>query len=114
MSTVAAYYGIILLIGVLVVLESSTLGLFYAARFPDFREMVRSRYVGVWGSMLGIATAFGASLLTLAPAAASVILYGEVTFKFTIATVALGITLSFAGAKLALKQVTDLFANIRT
>jgi len=114
MSTVAAYYGIMLLIGVLVVLESSTLGLFYAARFPDFREMVRSRYVGVWGSMLGIATAFGASLLTLAPAAASVILYGEVTFKFTIATVALGIILCFAGAKLALRQVTDLFANIRT
>ena len=113
MNTVAAYYGVMLLIGVLVVLESSTLGVYYAARFPDFREIVRSRYVGVWGSMLGIATAFGASLLTIAPAAASIILYGELRAEFTMATVAVGFVVFLAGAKLALRQITDLLANIR-
>ena len=113
MNIVAAYYGVMLLIGVLVVLEASMLGVYYAARFPDFREMVRSRYVGVWGSLLGITTAFGASLLTIAPTAASIILYGELTPEFTIATVAVGIIIFLAGAKLALRQITDLFTNIR-
>jgi hypothetical protein len=113
MKIVAAYYGILLLIGILVVLEASMLGVYFAARFPDFREMVRSRYVGVWGSLLGVATAFGASLLTIGPCAVSVILYGELTLKFTLATVALGCIISIVGAKLALRQITDLFTNIR-
>jgi len=113
MNIIAANYGIMMLIGVLVVMEASTLGVYYAARFPDFREMVRSRYVGVWGSMLGIATAFGASLLTIAPAAASLTLYGQLTPAFTIATVAVGISVFLTGAKLALRQITALFRNIR-
>ena len=89
------------------------MGVYFAARFPDFREMVRSRYVGVWGSMLGVATAFAASLLTIGPCAVSVILYGELTLKFTLATVALGCSISIVGAKLALRQITHLLTNIR-
>jgi hypothetical protein len=113
MSIVAAYFGMMLLIGILVVLESSTLGVYYAARFPDFREMVRSRYVGVWGSMLGLTTAFGASMLTIAPLATSILLYGKLIPEFTIATLAIGIIVFLGGAKLALRQITDLFTNIR-
>ena len=113
MSTVAANYWTILLIGVLVVMEASTLGIYYAARFPDFREMVRSRYVGVWGSLLGLATALGASLLTIMPAAVSLVLYGELTPVSTIATVAVGILVVVAAAKLAVRQITGLFKNIR-
>jgi hypothetical protein len=110
---VAAYYSMMLLIAVLVVLEASTLGVYTAARFPDFREMVRARYVGVWGSMLGIATAYGAALLTIAPTAVSIYLYGEPTIEFTLATLAVGLIVFLVGAKLALRQITDLFSNIR-
>ena len=113
MSIVAEYYGLLLMVGVLVVMEGSALGVYYSARFPDFREMVRSRYVGVWGSMLGLATLVGASFLTIAPASASLLLYGQLRPEFTIATLAVGIAVFLAGAKLALRQITDLFANIR-
>ena len=113
MSIVAEYYGLLLMVGVLVVMEGSALGVYYSARFPDFREMVRSRYVGVWGSMLGLATSVGASFLTIAPASASLLLYGQLRPEFTIATLAVGIAVFLAGAKLALRQITDLFANIR-
>jgi len=112
MHTVAAYYGMMLLIGALIVLETSTLGLYYAARFPDFREIVRSRYVGVWGSMLGLLTAMVASFLTIAPAAVSVYLYGYVSVEFTIATLVIGILISFGATRLALRQITRLFTNI--
>lgn len=112
MHTVAAYYGMMLLIGALIVLETSTLGLYYAARFPDFREIVRSRYVGVWGSMLGLLTAMVASFLTIAPAAVSVYFYGYVSVEFTIATLVIGILISFGATRLALRQITRLFTNI--
>ena len=112
-STVAANYGVLFLIGVLVVLEASTLGVFYAARFPDFREMVRSRYVGVWGSLLGMLTALGASVLTILPAWVSISLYGAIVPASAIATLAVGIIVSLAGTRLALRQITVLFRNIR-
>jgi hypothetical protein len=113
MDTVAAYFGIMLLIGVLVVLEASALGVYFAARFPDFREMVRSRYVGMWGSALGITTAIVASLLTVAPIGASIYLYGAPTPQFTLATLLVGCIVLIVATKLALRQITALFANIR-
>jgi hypothetical protein len=111
-NAIAINYGIMLVMGVLVVLEASALGVYYAARFPDFREMVRSRYVGVWGSALGILTVLGASFITFAPVAASVYLYGNITPWFAFATLALGVAIFLAGAKLALRQITTLFSNI--
>ena len=112
MNTIAANYGIMLVIGVLVVLEASALGVYFAARFPDFREMVRSRYVGVWGSGLGILTVLGASVLTFAPAATSIYLYGDITPLFTFATLAVGVIIFLAGARLALRRINTLFSNI--
>ena len=112
MNTIAANYGIMLVIDGLVVLEASALGVYFAARFPDFREMVRSRYVGVWGSALGILTVLGASVLTFAPAATSIYLYGDITPLFTLATLAVGVIIFLAGANLALRRISTLFSNI--
>lgn len=109
---VVTYFGIILLIGTLAIVESSMLGVYIAARFPDFREMVRTRYVGVWGSLLGIATVLAASGLTAVPCVFSIWLFGEITPLFTLASVAVGCIIIIIGAKLALLQITALFKNI--
>ena len=113
LNPIAANYGILLLIGILIVFESSTIGVWYAARFPDFREMIRSRYVGVWGSLAGMGTAFGAALLTIAPSFTSAYIYGTIRPEFTVATVAIGLLVSLVAAKLALREIAYLFRNIR-
>jgi hypothetical protein len=114
MNTVAAYYSIMLMIGVLVVLEVSALGLYFAARFPDFREMVRSRYVGVWGSLLGIFTAIVVSMLTALPAGLSILLYGSIIPALAVVSLFIGVIVFAGASKLALGQITKLLQNITT
>jgi MFS family permease len=43
-----------MLIGIGIVLEQASIGMLVGSRFPDFRETVRSRYVSVWGSLIGM------------------------------------------------------------
>jgi hypothetical protein len=114
MTTVATYYGIMLMIGVLVVLEVSALGVYFAARFPDFREMVRSRYVGVWGSLLGIVSAIVVSVLTALPAGVSIILYGAIIPPLATGSLLVGLIVFAAASKLAHRQITSLLQNITT
>ena len=114
LNTVATYYGILLPVSVLIVLEVSALGVCFAALFPDFREMVRSRYVSVWGSLLGIATALGVSLLTVAPMALSIFMYGAIIPQLSIASFVIALAVFFAAWKLANRQIESLFENIRT
>jgi hypothetical protein len=112
MSDVAIYYGVMLMIGVVVVLEASALGVYFAARFPDFREMVRSRYVGVWGSLLGMLTTIAVALLTVLPSAVSIGLYTSITPLFAAASILVGIVIFVSASKLAHRQVTNLLQNI--
>jgi len=114
LNTVATYYGILLPVSVLIVLEVSALGVCFAALFPDFREMVRSRYVSVWGSLLGIATALGVSLLTVAPMALSIFMYGAIIPQLSMASFVIALVVFFAAWKLANRQIESLFQNIRT
>jgi hypothetical protein len=114
MNTVATYYGIMLMIGVLVVLEVSALGVYFAARFPDFRETVRSRYVGVWGSLLGIIGAIIISMLTAVPAGVSIILYRSIVPPLAAGSLLVGLIVFSAASKLALRQITSLLQNITT
>jgi hypothetical protein len=114
MNTVAVYYGVMLMIGVLVVLEVSALGVYFAARFPDFREMVRSRYVGVWGSLVGIFTAIVVSMLTALPAGVSIALYGSIIPPLAAGSLVVGVIVFFAASKLAQRQITRLLQNITT
>jgi hypothetical protein len=114
LNTVATYYGILLPVSVLVVLEVSALGVCFAALFPDFRETVRSRYVSVWGSLLGIATALTVSLLTVAPMALSIFMYGTIIPQLSIASFVIALVVFIAAWKLANRQIESLFQNIRT
>jgi len=112
LSIVRAYFGDLLLLGILAVLDGSALGIWFAARFPDFREMVRSRYVGVWGSLAGLACAGGVCFLTYVPLQVSIWLYGSIIPPFALASLVAGLTL-FAGAfKLAERRVARLLQNL--
>ena len=114
LNTVGTYYAILLPVSVLVVLEVSALGVYFAALFPDFREMVRSRYVSVWGSLLGIGTALGVSLLTVAPMALSISLYGSITPQLAIISFGIALAVFIAALKIAHRQIQRMFQNIQT
>jgi len=114
LNTVGTYYAILLPVSVLVVLEVSALGVYFAALFPDFREMVRSRYVSVWGSLLGIGTALGVSLLTVAPLALSILLYGSITPQLAIVSFGIALGVFIVALKIAHRQIRRLLENIRT
>jgi hypothetical protein len=114
MNTVATYYAIMLMIGVLVVLEVSALGVYFAARFPDFREMVRSRYVGVWGSLLGIISAIIVSMLTAVPIGVSIVLYRSIVPPLATGSLLVGLIVFAVSFKLAHRQITFLLQNITT
>jgi hypothetical protein len=112
-NAVAAYYWILLMIGAVIVLEVSALGVYFAARFPDFRE-IRSRYASVWGSALGISVAVIVGILTASPTIISMMLYGSIIPELTIASLLIAIVVFVIGWKLALHQIEALFQNLRT
>jgi len=114
LNTIGTYYGILLPASVLVVLEVSALGVYFAALFPDFREMVRSRYVSVWGSLLGIGMAMCVSLLTVAPLALSIFLYGSIIPQLASISFCIGLAVFIVALKIADNQIRRLFQNIQT
>ncbi|MGP8070039.1 MAG: hypothetical protein ACLP5V_09130 [Candidatus Bathyarchaeia archaeon] len=114
LNTVGTYYGILLPVSVLVVLEVSALGVYFAALFPDFREMVRSRYVSVWGSLMGIGMALAVSLLTVAPLALSIFLYGSIIPQLAIISFGIGLAVFIVALRVANNQIQHLFQNIQT
>jgi hypothetical protein len=114
LNTIGTNYGILLPVSFLVVLEVSALGVYFAALFPDFREMVRSRYVSVWGSLLGIGMALCVSLLTVAPLALSIFLYDSIIPQLAIVSFCIGLAVFIVALKMAHRQIQRLFRNIRT
>lgn len=109
-----AYFWIILALGVAVVFEQAAIGIYFGARFPDFREMVRSRYVGVWGSLLGMLLGLITAMLTASPTIISIILYRRVLAQFAIAGFLFAMAVFFVAWKLANHQIEALLQNIRT
>jgi len=100
--------------GVAVVFEESAIGMCFAARFPDFREMIRSRYVGVWGSLVGMLVAIVSAMLTAAPIIISVMAYGVILPQLAILGFLFAFAILVVASKLANSQITLLLQNIRT
>jgi hypothetical protein len=113
-SAIAAVAVMVLIVGLLCVLEVTAIGLCVAVRFPDFREMVRSRYVGVWGSLFGIGCALAVSIITALPPALSIWVYGSVLPVPVVVSVAIGLVIFLSAYKLATRGITRLLQNIGT
>ena len=110
----ATYFWFVLAMGVAVVFEESAIGMCFAARFPDFREMIRSRYVGVWGSLVGMVLAIVSAMLTAAPIIISVMAYGVILPQLAILGFLFAFAILVVASKLANSQITLLLQNIRT
>jgi hypothetical protein len=101
----------LLLLGLMVVLEESALGVYVAGRFPDFRETVRSRYVSMSGSLLGPFFSLVVGVLTALPMLFADTL--QAVFPPILIAIVIGL-LIFAGLwKLAIRQVDSLLTEIQ-
>jgi hypothetical protein len=114
MKPLATYFWLILALGIAVVFEESAIGICFGARFPDFREMVRSRYVGVWGSLFGMLVGIGSALVTASPIITSVIWYPSILPQLAALSFIFAAVAFIAAWKIAKGQITILFQNIRT
>jgi hypothetical protein len=114
LRSLATYFWLVLALGVAVVFEESAVGMFFAARFPDFREMIRSRYVGVWGSLMGMLVAIVSAMLTSAPLIISVMVYGMILPQLAIFGFMFAFAVLVVASKLANSQIRFLLQNIGT
>jgi hypothetical protein len=114
LKPVVVSFWIMLGLGVAVVFEGSSTGIYFAARFPDFREMVRSRYVGVWGSLFGMLLGLITAMLTASPIIVSVVFYGRIVPQLAFAGVLFALVVFIAAWKLADRQINILLQNIRS
>jgi hypothetical protein len=110
----AAYFWVILALGLAVVFEESAIGICFGARFPDFREIVRSRYVGVWGSLLGMSVGIISAMLTAFPIIISVIRYHSIIPQLVSLSFIFAFAVFVVASKLANSQIKVLLQNIRT
>ena len=114
LRSVATYFWLVLALGVAVVFEESAIGMCFGAKFPDFREMIRSRYVGVWGSLTGMLVAIVSAMLTAAPIIISIMVYGMILTQLAILGFIFAFAVLVAASKLANSQIKLLLQNIRT
>jgi hypothetical protein len=113
LETVTANFLVLLTLGVIVVFEESTLGVYFGAKFPDFRETIRSRFVSFWGSLIGVFLSLIIAMLTAAPILASMIIMRTITAGLVIVGLAIGATVSVLGWRLAERQLRVLLQNVR-
>lgn len=110
----ATSFWLILALASAIVFEESAIGICFAARFPDFREMVRSRYVGVWGSLLGMLVGIVSAMLTISPIFISVLRYQSILPQLTLFSFIFALGVFITASKIANSQIKILFQNIRT
>jgi len=108
-----AYIPVLLPLGIAVVLEESVLGLYFGAKFPDFRETIRSRYVSVWGSLFGVLVALLVAVLTASPIFISSLFRRPAVDQPAVLSLAIGLIVFFVASKLAERQIQVLLQNIR-
>jgi len=96
-----------------VVMSESAVGLYFAARFADFRDIVRSRFVSVWGSLFGTFISLLLIALTASPMLISITLLGSIANVYFAFSLAIGLVIFLSAWKLAERQVTNLLLEIR-
>jgi hypothetical protein len=101
----------LLLVGVGIVLEQASIGIYFGCKFPDFRETGRARYVSVWGSIAGtsaglIVAGGTVALLFLGPRIGSV--------YASLSSLALAVVVTAMTLKAAIGKLGQLFRNIQS
>lgn len=110
---VSGHGAVLLALGGIVVLEDSGLGLYFGARYADFRETIRSRYVSVRGSVFGSFIGTFLLILTASPVLFSILLLGTMSFQCTVLACLMGVVIFVLAWYLAERQVDLLLRNMR-
>jgi hypothetical protein len=95
-----------------VVLSESALGLYFAARFADFRDIVRSRFVSAWGSLFGTLISLVLVGLTASPIFISIAVRGSVAGEYVALSFAIGLVIFLISWKLAEQRMARLLQEI--
>ena len=100
-------------LSIVVVMGESAIGLYFAARFADFRDLIRSRFVSVWGSLFGTFISLLLVALTASPMLISIALHGSIATVYFAFSLAIGLGIFLGAWKLAERQMTKLLREIR-
>jgi hypothetical protein len=95
-----------------VVMGESAIGLYFAARFADFRDLIRSRFVSVWGSLFGTFISLVLVAVTASPMLISIALYGSIANVYFAFSLAIGLVVFVGAWKLAERRMTNLLREI--
>jgi len=107
----ASDIALLLCLGFIVVFEEASFGLYVATKFPDFRETVRSRYVTIWGSMIGMFLGIVIALLTATPILLNVFLSEAMELA---AAFLVGLIICIVLWSVTIRQTKLMFENIPT
>ena len=107
-----ANFIILLGLSAVIVLGESALGLFFAAKFADFRDIIRSRFVSAWGSMFGTLVSLILVGITASPILISIILHGSIGNEYVVLSCAIGLIIFFVSWRLAEQQMAKLLREI--
>jgi hypothetical protein len=107
-----ANFVILLSLSAVVVLGESALGLFFAAKFADFRDIIRSRFVSAWGSLFGTLVSLILVGITVSPILISIILRGSIGNGYVVLSCAIGLIIFLVSCRLAEQQMAKLLREI--
>jgi hypothetical protein len=110
--TIASFF-FLLGLSFVVVMGESAIGLYFAARFADFRDLIRSRFVSVWGSLFGTFVSLLLVVLTASPMLISIALQGSVSVAYFVSSLAIGLVVFLVSWKFAERRMSSLLREIR-
>jgi hypothetical protein len=102
-----------LALSVPVVLAESAVGLYFAARYADFRDVIRTRFVSVWGSLFGTFVGLLLVGIIISPILMSVVAQNSVDSEYVVFSVMLGLLVFAVSWQLAEKQMGKLLREIQ-
>jgi hypothetical protein len=102
-----------LALSVPVVLAESAVGLYFAARYADFRDVIRTRFVSVWGSLFGTFVGLLLVGIIISPILMSVVAQNSVASEYVVFSVMLGLLVFVVSWRLAEIQMGKLLREIQ-
>ena len=112
-KTAALNFLLLLALGSVIVFEESLVGIYFSARFPDFREAIRTRFVTFWGSLIGVFLSLILAALTATPILLSIIAFRTLIAQMVTISLIIGAVVSIVSWRLAEHQVKALMRSIQ-
>jgi hypothetical protein len=107
-----ANFAILLSLSAIIVVNESALGMFFAAKFADFRDIIRSRFVSAWGSLFGTLVSLILAGITVSPIVISIIINGSIGSEYVVLSWAVGLIIFLVSWRLAEQQMSKLLREI--